>query len=438
MSRRLALLLGLALAAPAVGAPRSKRPARPPRRAAPAAPRPSAPVEAPPAPKPAEPPVDALLFGFGAELEESAGGLTVLATRPGSRAEELGLRPGDRLHSLDRRPAPDRAVAAAALRAWTPGSRLSAVVRRGYETRVLESPSAPRPAPFERGAADLSARERALAAERQVQDDAAAAAAVRSSPLPVFTARADQAVWVRFPKGLPAAAKTGDLVEAEVATGLTTDASLDFLSIPPKSRLWARVVEAGADAETRSVRLAFYKLAVAGGAVYPLSGAATGVSGDQAAARVSAGGTLVVAAPLPDPSGSRPWPDLLDADARLRVRLLEPVALVEPPSYWRAGPGLWLKTSERDGKRLFEVSHVTPGRAAAAAGIKPGDLVDAVDGRGSARLEFADALDRLYGAPGTKVSVSVLRDGRSKRHDLLRGTAFDAAGSSALPLPVRY
>ncbi len=360
------------------------------------------------------------------------------SVRPASRADALGLKPGDRLLALDRRPVATRAEAAAAARAWAPGSRLSATVRRGYEMRALESASAPRPAAFERGSADLSARERTLAAERSVQDEGAAAAAVRSAPTPLFTARPDQSLWVRFPKGLPAALKKDDVVEAEAATGLTTDASLDFLSIPPKSRLWARVVEAGADGDTRSVRLAFFKLAVAGGSTYPLSGVAAGVSGDQTLARVSAGGTLVAAVPLPDPSGSRPWPDLLDADARLRVRLLEPVALLEPPSYWRAGPGLWIKTSERDGKRLFEVSHVTPGRAAYAAGLQAGDLVDAVDGRASAKLDFAEALDRLYGAPGTKVSVFVLRGGKSARHDLVRGGAFDPSGYSALPLPVRY
>jgi hypothetical protein len=284
----------------------------------------------------------------------------------------------------------------------------------------------------------LIPREKTLVGEHAAQDGAAAASAVRAVPAPAFSARADQSIWVRFPKGLPAAIKKGDVVEAEAATGLTTDASLDFLSIPPKSRLWARVVESSSDGETRAVRLAFFKLSAAGGSTYPIVGAAAGVSGDQTLARVSAGGTLVTAAPLPDPSGSRPWPDLLDGDARLRVRLLEPVTLLEPPAYWRAGPGLWIKTAEREGKRLFEVSHVTPGRSAEAAGLRPGDILDAVDGRSSKSLDFSEALDRLYGAPGSKASVSVLAGGKSRRVDLVRGSRFEGKTGSALPLPVRY
>lgn len=437
-------LLSLGLALPASSAPKRHAASRPTRGGAakapaakPAAAKPAGEAPAAPAPKGGEAPSDPILFALGAEFSED-GGLDVLSVRPGSRAAGLGLQPGDHVHSLDRKPVATRAQAAAALRAWAPGSRLSAVVRRGGELKALESASAPRPPEFARGSEELSARERTLAGERAAQDSAAAAAAVRGVPSPAFTARADQSIWVRFPKGLPSALKKGDVLEAEAATGLTTDASLDFLSIPPKSKLWARVVESDTQGETRGVRLAFFKLAVAGGSTYPISGAAAGVSGDQTLARVSAGGTLVTAAPLPDISGTVLWPDLLDSEARLRVRLLEPVTLVEPPSFWRAGPGLWIKTAERDGKRLFEVSHVAPGRSAEAAGLRVGDLVEAVDGRSSKGLDFAEALDRLYGAPGSKVSVSVLREGKSKRFDLLRGARLDATTTSALPLPVKY
>lgn len=429
----LLLVLTAVAAAPATAVTRAKRKARParpavavPRSAAPAAP--SAPVVR------AETADDATLAGLGVELA----GADVLAVRPGSRAADLGLKPGDRLLTLDRREAGSRAAAAAAARAWAPGSRLSAVVRRGEEVRALESASAPRPAVFERGAHDLSAREKTLTAERAVQDEAAAGSAVRAAVTPAFTARADQSVWVRFPKGLPASVKTGDILETETATGLTTDASLDFLSVPPKSRLWARVVASENDGETRTLRLAFFKLQPAGGTAYPFFGAASGVSGDQTLARVSAGGTLVTAAPLPEASGTVPWPDLLGPDDRLRVRLLEPVVLLEAPAYWRAGPGLWIKTAEHAGKRLFEVSHVTPGRSAEAAGLRVGDLLDAVDGRSSAKLDFAEALDRLYGAPGTKVSVSVSAAGKTRKVDMTRGVRVDGKASSALPLPVKY
>ena len=429
---KLPLLLALAAlaAAPAVAVTRAKRKARPAR---PAVSRPEAPAPTAPVTRAATPD-DATLAGLGLELA----GADVLTLRPGSRAADLGLKPGDRLLTLDRREAGSRAWAAAAVRAWAPGSRLSAVVRRGEEMRVLESASAPRPAAFERGAHDLSAREKTLAAERAGQDEAAAGSAVRAAVTPAFTARADQSIWVRFPKGLPAAVKTGDVLETEAATGLTTDASLDFLSVPPKSRLWARVVASDTDVETRTLRLAFFKLQPAGGRAYPVSGAAAGVSGDQTLARVRAGGTLVTAAPLPEASGTVPWPDLLGPDDRLRVRLLELVVLLEAPAYWRAGPGLWIKTAEHNGKRLFEVSHVTPGRSAEAAGLRVGDLLDAVDGRSSAKLDFAEALDRLYGAPGTKTSVSVSAAGKTRKVDLTRGVRVEGKTSSALPLPVKY
>lgn len=444
--RPLAVLL--ALCAPALGAParpsRAVRPARthsapadkpaPTARAAP----PQRPAAASPDAQRPDLPADPALFALGLELAAEHSGLQVLVTRPGSRAAALGLRPGDRLLWLDHQPVSTRAQAAAVLRAWAPGSRLSAVVRRGEEIKTLQAGPAPRPAAFGRGPGELSARERALAGERAAQDSAAAAAAVRSVPAPAFTARAEQSIWVRFPKGLPASLKDGDIVETEAATGLTTDASLDFLSVPPRSRLWARAVESSMDGETRSVRLVFFKLAVADGSTYPISGVAAGVSGDQTLARVSPGGTLVTAAPLPDPSGSRPWPDLLDAASRLRVRLLEPVVLVEPPSFWRAGPGLWIRTAERDGKRLYEVTHVAPGRAAAAAGVKVGELVESVDGRSSKGLDFAEALDRLYGPPGSKVSLTLLLDGKGRRVELQRGVLFDALSASPLPLPVKY
>src|SRR6185312_1600740 len=163
--------------------------------------------------------------------------------------------------------------------------------------------------------------------------------------------------------GLPAGLKKGDELSAEAATGLTTDGALDFLAVPPKSKVWARVVTASDDGSVRQVRLAFYKLQPAGGRVYPILGAATALAAVPAAdlARVSAGGTIVAAAPLPPEDGKkRRGKDLLlDEDARLRVRLIDPVKLAEAPSWWRAGPGLWPKTtSDASGPRRLQVAHV--------------------------------------------------------------------------------
>ncbi|MDE2489834.1 MAG: hypothetical protein KGM24_03250, partial [Elusimicrobia bacterium] len=259
--------------------------------------------------------------------------------------------------------------------------------------------------------------------------DAVAAAVPLDWHLP-----ADESTWARFPDGLPAGLPAGTVVRAETTTGLTTDASLDFLAIPPHSRLWASVAAISDYGAVRTVRLLFYRLQLAGGAVYPIRAVADALAAVPALTRVSAGGTIVAATPK-GPPPKRPM--LLDASARLRVRLLDPVDVAEPAAWWRAGPGLWLRTRVRDGRRLFEVSHVIAGRSADAAGLKPGDLLDAVDGRASGRLDFEQALDRLYGPPGSALTVSVLRGGRSARVTLTRGVAVSKDGT-AVPLPLPF
>ncbi|MDE2292326.1 MAG: PDZ domain-containing protein, partial [Elusimicrobia bacterium] len=102
----------------------------------------------------------------------------------------------------------------------------------------------------------------------------------------------------------------------------------------------------------------------------------------------------------------------------VQLRLLAPLTLYEPESYYRAGPGLWLKEVSESGLRALEVTRVTPGRSADHAGLKPGDRVYGVDGTASSRLGFADALDKLYGAPGTSVSLRVVRRGSSRPEEL--------------------
>ncbi|MCM2303740.1 MAG: PDZ domain-containing protein [Elusimicrobia bacterium] len=439
MMRLLPLVLTACVAFPASAAtPRSgaKRPAR---KAAPAKPAPAkaAPAEAPresAAPAAAGDALDEIsLFGLGADLVSQENGLVVSFVRPGSRAEQAGLKAGDQLLRADGA-ASSRAKVASALRSWTPGTRLPLVVRRGLEVVSLATPAIPPARDYARGDKDLSEHERALAGERSAQAASGGRAVVKAvGPLTV-PVRADQGLWVRFPKGLPAGLKKGDEIVAEAATGLTVDASLDFLAVPPGSKLRARVLEAVDDGQARTVRLAFYALDLAGGGTYTTLGHATAVSGDQRMARVGAGGTLVAAAPLPD-AKRRALEPVLDADARLRVRLIEPLVIEEPPSYWRAGPGLWVKTVEDGGRRLFEVTHAVAGRSAESAGLKVGDRLDAIGGKPTEKMDFAEAVDRLYGAPGSDVEVSVLR-GKSQSHKLKRGLRW-AAGKST-PLPPAY
>ena len=374
------------------------------------------------------------LFGLGASLVVQDDGLLVAAVRPGSRADAAGLKAEDRLLRVDNAVSTP-AKAAAAMRAWTPGTRLSLVVRRGLEIRSLETDMAPPARDYARGERDLSDHEKVLAAERSTQtasDGRAVLTAVGPLTVPV---RADKGLWTRFIKGLPAGLKKGDEVVAEAAMGLTVDVTLDFLAVPPGSKLRARVLDAKDNGETRQVRLAFYALDLNGGGTYATLGTATAVSGDQRLAHVSEGGTLITAAPLPDAKRRAPEP-LLDTDARLRVHLLQPLVIDEPPSYWRVGPGLWVKTVEDSGKRLFEITNAIAGRSAEAAGLKVGDRLDAIGGRNTEKMDFAEAIDRLYGAPGTDVEVSVVRAGKSEPYKLKRGVKW-AAGKSA-PLPLAY
>ncbi len=442
MKRLLSLLLLAAFARPALAAsvraarPGAKRPAR--KTAKPGKTPRSAPAataaSATPAPVPAAA-LDSLdeiaLFGLGADLYAQDDGLLVSSVRPGSRADEASLKPGDQLLRTDG-VAASRAVVAAQLRAWTPGTRLGMIVRRGLEIRSFETAPIPPSRTYTRGSRDLSEHERTLASERSSQAVADGRAVVKAvGPLTV-PVRADQGLWVRFPKGLPAGLKKGDEVVAEASTGMTADATLDFLAVPPGTKLRARVLDAVDDGQTRTVRLAFYALDLAGGGTYAVLGMASAVSGDQSMARVGTGGTLVSAAPLPDAKRRAPEP-VLDADARLRVRLMEPLVVDEPPSYWRTGPGLWVKTVEDGGHRLFEITHAIAGRSADNAGLKVGERLDAIGGRSTDKMDFAEAIDRLYGAPGSDVEVSVAR-GRSETLKLKRGLRWSSGKSAPLPL----
>ena len=437
MKRALILILAATCALRASAAsvkaarPAAKRPAHKSPRKAPVKASPKA-AAAPARPAATSDALDEIpLFGLGAALIMRDDTLAVSSVRPGSRAEQAGLKAEDRLLSVGG-PVSSIEKAAAALRAWTPGTRLSLTVRRGLEIRSLETAEVPPARDYTRGGSDLSEHEKALAAERSAQAVSDGRAVVRAvGPLTV-AARADQGLWTRFSKGLPAGLKKGDELTAEAATGLTVDATLDFLAVPPGSKLRARVVDAVDTGETRTVRLAFYAIDLNGGGTYTTLGSPTAVSGDQRMARVTAGGTLVAAAPLPDAKRRAPEP-VLDADARLRVRLLEPLVIDEPPSYWRSGPGLWVKTVEDSGRRLFEITHAIAGRSADAAGLKVGERLDAIGGRSTEKMDFAEAIDRLYGAPGSDVEVSVVR-GKSVPLLLKRGVKWTAGKSAPLPL----
>ena len=88
----------------------------------------------------------------------------------------------------------------------------------------------------------------------------------------------------------------------------------------------------------------------------------------------------------------------------------QPLTPAQPPA--NQSGYLGLKVDDRqDLGRGVRVAEVTPGGPASTAGLLPGDLVTAVDGK-PVRL-MADMAEALAAKrPGDKVPVTVLRDGK--------------------------
>jgi hypothetical protein len=87
----------------------------------------------------------------------------------------------------------------------------------------------------------------------------------------------------------------------------------------------------------------------------------------------------------------------------------EPNAAYAQEDVWDRS-GLWLNRAE-EGYRVEDVVADSP---AAAAGLKVGDLVLAVDGKKATDLPLAEAREILKGAPGTKVWLQ-MRSGETER-----------------------
>jgi carboxyl-terminal processing protease len=63
------------------------------------------------------------------------------------------------------------------------------------------------------------------------------------------------------------------------------------------------------------------------------------------------------------------------------------------------------------GKVVTEVREPLPGSPAFRAGLRPGDVISAVNGRPTVNMDSTQVADLLRGPEGTRVSVSVLREG---------------------------
>ena len=112
--------------------------------------------------------------------------------------------------------------------------------------------------------------------------------------------------------------------------------------------------------------------------------------------------------------------------------LEDPHSLYYTPQAYRAlgeelltgqfsGVGVWLNRSGE----LTKIVSVLPNTPAAEAGIEPGDLITAVDGKPVAGLELDEVGQRIGGEAGTKVVIKVVRGAAAPREFTLSRRKLD-------------
>lgn len=78
--------------------------------------------------------------------------------------------------------------------------------------------------------------------------------------------------------------------------------------------------------------------------------------------------------------------------------------------------GLGIEVTMEDG--LIKVISPIDGSPADKAGLKPGDFIAAIDGTPVQGMELNDAIDKMRGPTGTKVTLTVLRTGQKNPFDV--------------------
>ncbi|MBV9330380.1 MAG: S41 family peptidase [Alphaproteobacteria bacterium] len=78
--------------------------------------------------------------------------------------------------------------------------------------------------------------------------------------------------------------------------------------------------------------------------------------------------------------------------------------------------GIGIEVTMEDG--LIKVISPIDGTPAAKAGVKPGDFIAAIDGTSIQGLPLNDAIDKMRGPEGSKVTLTVLRTGDKKPFDV--------------------
>ena len=88
-------------------------------------------------------------------------------------------------------------------------------------------------------------------------------------------------------------------------------------------------------------------------------------------------------------------------------------AYAETMSNAYVGIGVTIQRPENEAEAEgFEITIVTPGGPAEAAGIVPGDIMTAVEGESVIELGMTETKNRVRGEEGTQVNLTILRDGQ--------------------------
>jgi carboxyl-terminal processing protease len=92
--------------------------------------------------------------------------------------------------------------------------------------------------------------------------------------------------------------------------------------------------------------------------------------------------------------------------------------------------GVGIEVTLEDG--LIKVVSPIDGTPASRAGIKSGDRIAGIDGQSIVGMPLNDSIDKMKGRPGTKVTLTILREGEKKPFDVVLTRAIvhvDAASS---------
>src|SRR3954464_3700139 len=78
--------------------------------------------------------------------------------------------------------------------------------------------------------------------------------------------------------------------------------------------------------------------------------------------------------------------------------------------------GVGIEVTQEDG--LIKVISPIDGTPASRAGIKTGDRIAGIDGSSIAGLQLTEAIDKMRGAAGSKITLTILREGEKKPFDV--------------------